>query len=226
MRNMTKRRRYMLSSEKVPRVPEEYQEVAWLRGTGTQYFRLPYSLGFSGEHFYGMIGDIEKLTGTQYSYLRIASENQNPSSIYYYSWGVNAQYNFCEAGLLSGSQSSNNLLRYNESLVYHFEINKNNIKINNSILNNPAYNNTGLGDDIYVGSYVNTSGSRVVSNLDVLIKGIKLTYDDNVYCEFIPCYRKADNKAGLFYWIDYSQGTSGFITNSGSGSDFIIGPDV
>ena len=223
MRNMTKRRRYILASEKVPRVPEEYQEVAWLRGTGTQYFRLPYSLGFSGEHFYGMLGDIEKLTGTGHSYLRIISDTPSTASNYR-SWGVQTEYNYCRAGLLSGTSSS--YLSYNESLIYHFEINKNNIKINNSILNNPAYNNAGLGDELYIGAYINTGGSLVVSNLDVLIKGIKLTYDDNVYCEFIPCYRKADNKAGLFYWIDYSQGTSGFITNSGSGSDFLIGPDV
>lgn len=226
MRNMTKRRRYMLASEKPPRVPEEYQEVAWLRGTGSQYFSLPYSLGFDNGHFYGMIGDIEKLTGTRYSHIHIVSQYLNSSSIHYYSWGAKAEYGYCEAGLLSGIVSNNNLLRYDESLIYHFEINRNSIKINNSILSNPSYENKGLGDGLYIGAYIGTNESLTISNLDVLIKNIKLTYDDNVYLELIPCYRVSDNKAGLFYWIDYAQGTSGFITNSGSGSDFLIGPDV
>lgn len=216
----------MLTSEKVPRVPEEYQEVAWLRGTGSQYFHLPYSLGFDNGHFYGMIGDIEKLTGTRYSYIRIESQNENPSSIYYYAWGANAEYGYCQAGLISGSQANNNYLQYSDSLVYHFEINRNNIKINNSILSNPSYENKGLGNGLYIGAYIATNGNLTISNLDVLIKSIKLTYDDNVYIELIPCYRVSDSKAGMFYWIDHSQGTSGFITNSGSGSDFLVGPNV
>ena len=71
-----------------------------------------------------------------------------------------------------------------------------------------------------------TDESLVIENSNVKIKSIKLTYDDSVMYELIPCYRKTDSQAGLFYWMDYEQGTSGFITKSGSGSDFLVGPDV
>ena len=99
--------------------------------------------------------------------------------------------------------------------------------INNNVLQNPNYpNNSYIQPYIEVGCFTGTGDNRIIENSNVLIKGIKLTIDGAVYAEFIPCYRKDDNKAGLFYWIDYEQGTSGFITNRGTGSDWLIGPDI
>lgn len=211
----------MLASEKVPRVPEDYQEVAWLRGTGSQYLKLPYSIGFQNGHFYGMKGDLQSVDGTRYSEIWIESLYELPTSIYYGYWGARLTYGDLEAGYypdytLKVQDASN--------YDYHFEINRTNVKINNTSENKSFPQN--LGDNITIGAGINTSGSLVVHNSNVMIKSIIITYDDQKLAEFIPCYRKADNKAGLFYWIDYAQGTSGFITNSASGSDFLIGPDV
>ena len=217
----------MLASEKVPRVPEEYQEVAWLRGSGTQWCYLPrgYSIGLdSDNHFHGIKGDIELLTSTQYTKFVIIAESGNPNQIGYTYWRIRVNY-----GTLTelyhpqdGYQQSDISHSASGSLIYHFEINKNSMVINDSILAYP-YIPTGS----YYNDYISIGRmSGTIENNNVLIKGIQLTYDDNVILELIPCYRKSDNKAGLFYWIDYSQGTSGFITNSGSGSDFLIGPDV
>lgn len=202
-------------------MPDEYQEVAWLRGNNTQWCILPYGLGFSDGHFYGIIGDIEALDATRYTSFCLASEVGLASQpTYYKRWGVRDYY-----GTLTAGEVPDATLDYDDSLVWHFEINSDSIIINESVLSNPAYTQY-MGSNIKVGARLATDDSRIIENTNVLIKSLKITYDDNVIAEFIPCYRKSDNKAGLFYWIDYSQGTSGFITNSGSGSDWLIGPDV
>ena len=220
MRNMTKRRRYMLASEKVPRVPEEYQEVAWLRGTGSQWCSIPYRLGFSNGHFYGLKGDITQVSSDTYSKFCISSEVGLASqSLYYRMWGARLN-----SGMNAG-ESPIVFPRYRDPNDYHFEINRNSIVINDYVVNNPNYTQE-LGQTIELGARQATNDSRLIENANVEIKSIIITYDDQKLAEFIPCYRKYDNKAGLFYWIDYSQGTSGFITNSASGSDFLVGPDV
>ena len=96
--------------------------------------------------------------------------------------------------------------------------------INNHSLSDPNFPNDSYINGLTLGARAGTDDSRVIENINVLIKSIKLTYDDAVTYELIPCYRVADNKAGMFYWINYEQGTSGFITSSGG--DFLYGPDV
>ena len=219
MRNMTKRRRYLLSSEKVPRVPEEYQEVAWLRGTGSQWCSLPYRLGFSDGHFYGLKGDITQVSSDTYSQFCVSSEVGIASQAQYRMWGARLY-----AGMNVG-ESPIVFPKYRDPNDYHFEINRNSIVINDSVTNNPNYTQE-LGQTIELGARQNTSGARIIENSNVEIKSIIITYDDQKLAEFIPCYRVSDNKAGFFYWIDYAQGTSGFITNSASGSDFLVGPNV
>ena len=209
----------MLSSEKVPRVPEEYQEVAWLRGTGTQWCSIPYRLGFSDGHFYGLKGDITQVSSDTYSKFCLSSPVGLASQISYRMWGARL-----DAGMNIGEYPIV-FPRYRDPNDYHFEINRNSIVINDYVVNNPEYTQQ-LGQTIELGARLGTDDSRVVENSNVEIKSIIITYDDQKLAEFIPCYRVSDNKAGFFYWIDYAQGTSGFITNSASGSDFLIGPNV
>ena len=84
MRNMTKRRRYMLASEKVPRIPEEYQEVAWLRGSGNQWCYLPQGIGLtSDDHFYGIKGDLELLDATRYCQIALEARSGQASQPQY-----------------------------------------------------------------------------------------------------------------------------------------------
>ena len=227
MRNMTKRRRALMISSDQSRLPEEYQEVEWLQGTGSQYFELfQYGIGLTSDnHFYGIKGDIEELNATRYSYLTINAHIGRPSQIQYSKWEIKGIYGDLNAGYYPYNSSAIALGVDNE-LSYHFEINRNSIVINNSVLNNPQFPLGSYCSNLYIGARLGTDESLVIENSNVKIKSIKLTYDDSVIYELIPCYRKADNKAGLFYWIDYSQGTSGFITNSGSGSDFLVGPDI
>ena len=227
MRNMTKRRRALMISSDQSRLPEEFQEVAWLQGTGSQYFSLNQGgIGLTSDnHFYGIKGDIEELNATRYSLLTINAYSGRPSQAQYKEWNVKGAYGDLEAGYYPYN-STDIKLKVEDELSYHFEINRNSIVINNSVLNNPQFPSGSYCANLYIGARLGSNETLIVENSNVKIKSIKLTYDDNVMYELIPCYRKADSKAGLFYWIDYSQGTSGFITNSGSGSDFLVGPDV
>ena len=221
MRNMTKRRRYLISSEKKSVLPDEYQEVKWLRGTGTQYCILPYGLGYNDGHFYGIKGDIEALDSTRYSEIWITASDGIPSSSYYHRWGIVLQYGDLQVGVYPDFQH----IEY-DALSYHFEMNDNSIvKINESEWDSPTYPQS-YGSQLYLGAGLDTSSNVAIHNNNVLIKSIELTEDNQTIYTLIPCFRKADNKAGLFYWIDYSQGISGFLTNSAGGSDFLIGPDV
>ena len=227
MRNMTKRRRALMISSDQSRLPEEFQEVQWLQGTGSQYFELAqYGIGLTSDnHFYGIKGDIEELNATRYSLLTINAHIGRPSQAQYSYWNIRGIYGDLDAGYYPYI-GSDIVLGVDDELSYHFEINRNSIVINNSVLNNPQFPLGSYCSNLYIGARLGTDESLIIENSNVKIKSIKLTYDDSVIYELIPCYRKADNKAGLFYWIDYSQGTSGFITNSGSGSDFLVGPDV
>ena len=227
MRNMTKRRRALMISSDQSRLPEEFQEVEWLQGTGSQYFSLSqYGIGLTSDnHFYGIKGDIEELNATRYSYLTINAHAGRPSQAQYRQWQIKGISGDLDAGYYPYN-SVEISLGVDDELIYHFEINRNSIVINNSILNNPQFPSDSYCANLYIGARLGQDESRVIENSNVKIKSIKLTYDDSVMYELIPCYRKSDSKAGLFYWIDYSQGTSGFITNSGSGSDFLAGPVV
>ena len=227
MRNMTKRRRALMISSDQSRLPEEFQEVQWLQGTGSQYFELAqYGIGLTSDnHFYGIKGDIEELNATRYSLLTINAHSGRPSQAQYTEWNVKGSYGDLDAGYYPYNASEIKL-RVQDELSYHFEINRNSIIINNSVLNNPQFPSGSYCANLYIGARLGSNETLIVENSNVKIKSIKLTYDDSVIYELIPCYRKADSKAGLFYWIDYSQGSSGFITNSGSGSDFLVGPDA
>lgn len=227
MRNMTKRRRYLISSEKKSVLPDEYQEVEWLRGSGTQYFSLPqYGIGLTSDnHFYGIKGDIEELDASRYAILTINAHTGRPTQAQYKHWDIKANYGDLDTGYYPYTGSSVKF-GVDDELIYHFEINRNSIVINNSVLNNPNFPVGSYCGNLCIGARLGTNETLVVENSNVKIKSIKLTYNDSLMYELIPCYRKADNKAGLFYWIDYSQGTSGFLTNSASGSDFLVGPDV
>lgn len=227
MRNITKRRRALMISSDQSRLPEEFQEVEWLQGTGTQYFSLSqYGIGLTSDnHFYGIKGDIEELNATRYSLLTINTHSGRPSQAQYKEWNVKGIYGDLEAGYYPYN-ATDIKLKVEDELSYHFEINRNSIIINNSVLNNPQFPSGSYCNKLYIGARLGSNETLIVENSNVKIKSIKLTYDDSVMYELIPCYRKADSKAGLFYWIDYSQGTSGFITNSGSGSDFLVGPDA
>lgn len=218
----------MLASEKAPRVPEEYQEVAWLRGSGNQWCYLPQGIGLTSDnHFYGIKGDIELLDGTRYSLLTMQALQGRGSEIQYNSyWNFMAQYGDFNIRYhpAAGRQLPDLVFSADDELSYHFEVNRNSMVINNSIMNNPNYPSPCYISELVLGARESTSDTRIIENSNVLIKSIKLTYDDAVTYELIPCYRVADNKAGLFYWINYEQGTSGFIT--ARGSDFLYGPDV
>ena len=92
MRNMSKRRRALMNSLPKSKLPDDYQEVEWLRGSGSQYLLLPYGLGYNDGHFYGIKGDIEALDSTRYSELWITASDGIPSSAYYHRWGAVLQY--------------------------------------------------------------------------------------------------------------------------------------
>lgn len=52
------------------------------------------------------------------------------------------------------------------------------------------------------------------------LKACKISKGNNIVCDFVPCYRKSDNKAGMYDLVNGE-----FYTNDGTG-EFILGGEV
>lgn len=217
MRNMARRRKMLISaSQGESRLPEEYQEVEWLRGTGTQWCTVPYKLGFNSSHFYGLRGSVELLNDETSTTLRIASNFDYSLATGF--WGVQ---------IINGDlrvNIPNHIYVIYDELIYYFELNSDNVIINNRSWDNLTYSQI-LGNNIIIGGGINYSGTFEVNNNNVLIKSLSITVNDQIIAEVIPCYRKADYKPG-FYVTNVPEGYSNFIVNEADGTDWLIGPNV
>ena len=76
-------------------------------------------------------------------------------------------------------------------------------------------------DNIYIFALNYTSGQTVPRFSEVKMFEYIYYENDIKLQHFIPCYRKSDNKPGMYDLIGRK-----FYTNAGSGDDFILGPDV
>ena len=224
MRNMTKRRRALMNSIKRSVLPDEYQEVEYLKGTGTQYCSIPFNIGVS-DVFHGIKGDVEIVEN--YPQLTIFSENEDQSSIDWRMWGVEITSTRCNVGLVrTGTGSSTKYIYVDLTRNIHFEINSDSVVINNYSQSFSFVNTDYAGQHTMVGRSSSASPPYYrISNQNVRIKKLSFYENDTLVCELIPCYRKSDNKAG-FYLTNPPSGYTNFITNSGTGSDWVTGSPI
>lgn len=232
MRNMTRRRALMIgSSQSESNVPKEYREVKWLRGTGTQYCVTSYApkvmqSDFRNSSIRGSLTVLNRNTaklailaddiygGTVNGHTRLGIKINNQTFSFDYGFQPDSK------------EKSYGLSSYGtENIDLTYELNRVNTNYS-MILNNAtpfvAYGGNMANFEPYlIGAYYSGLEQITVLNQDVLIKKLSIYEGDNLISEFIPCYRKADNKAGF-----YETGTGLFLTNQGSGSDWLIGPNM
>lgn len=206
-------------------LPQDYQLVDWL-GNGNDNNKLPYiktdilpttTLGFE---FECAIPTAAWKESPAYDYLIMGSEvawNENDFAV-----GFNNTYSPFFIGLSihvgSGSPANNATNIQPESDVFgKYKYENGNFYFNNEFIKSGI---ASLSLPIYLFG-VNRNGTALRLQGGIKFKPL-LFFDGNknAIAHFYPCYRKADNVAGMY---DIVNGV--FHTNAGTG-EFIVGPDV
>lgn len=205
----------MIPSSSQGRLPAGFQEVAWLEGNGTQYCITNYCPQYNVNEKTVIKGDVT-VTGQSVPYFSlVASLISGSTNVSYGVTVSNSAFFF-----YNGSSSASNILLGTLPNDFHYELNVSDYILNDTTLNRPATTVNNTTYPFIIGA------RRVGSNITVYNKGVRVKpfsiYNDNqLLTELIPCYRESDNVAGF-----YETGTQSFLTNQGSGADWIIGPVV
>lgn len=202
------------------RLPEAFQEVEFLQSTGTQYIDIGY-----------------KLTNFSKSII-VIKLNDNVSNGSYGMFGARADSdtnNFTER-VFKDTNDLQIILDFNNSSYSQYRLTANNLnnsdlyktivdKNERSIYENNVFlatNNTICSDTFtsLLNAYLFACNGTNWNNAQAKLYSCQI-YDNNVLVrDFVPCYRKADQVAGLY---DLVNGV--FYTNAGTGT-FIVGGNV
>ena len=190
------------------RLPKEYQEVEYIQSSGTQYI----DTGFVSNQDTRLVADFQ-ITATPTSTLGIfgtrktAGSTKGAFAIWNVSKAVRFDYN--ETPTSTGIATAG----------YHVvDINKNiaNIDGTSFTATYASFNST-YPIFLFAVNNGGTADSRMVSASWYSCQ----IYDNGTLVrDFVPCYRKADNVAGLYDLVNDT-----FHTNAGSGT-FDVGDDV
>ena len=232
MKNMTRRRALMISSLKSESIiPKEYREVKWLRGTGTQYCKTSYAPKImQGDYRNSSIrGSLTVLNKSTAKLAILADDIYGGTVNGHTRLGIkinNQTFSFDYGFQPDNKEKNYALSAYSEENIdLSFELNRVNSDYS-MILNENTFSaysggNMANFNQYLIGAYYTGLEQITVLNQDVLIKKLSIYEGDTLISDIIPCYRKADNKAGF-----YETGTGLFLTNQGSGSDWLIGPNI
>ena len=191
---------------------DDYQQVEYLESTGTQYI----DTGF-----------------TQTSLMTIDCDIENTSPSYNYLFG-GSQYDAGRGVNVYNGLYYNNTLEYNYGLnggyiaytaasrVFMTQVLTDNNTKMTATINGESFTcnvGTALASEVRVFAASTTTGyRRIYSGMKLYM--FKIYDAGTIVRDFIPCYRKSDNVAGL-----YDVCTNTFFTNQGTGS-FTCGADL
>lgn len=179
-------------------IPNEYTEVEYIESTGTQYIDTNYT----------------PVQGDDLEFKNVTINNFNGAL---FSAGIES-YQLILLGL--GSVCYYKYFQVGNAVASSFStITNGNIKV----LNGNLYINNVLKAEADYGGAVNTTlnifqRANNTSNLICKIGEIIISNNGIIKRDFIPCYRKSDNVAGLYDLVNNT-----FYTNQGTGN-FIVGP--
>ena len=196
------------------RLPEEYQEVEYLESTGTQYI----DTGVIPDSNTGFYLDFTLLDSVDNNGKRLLGTSYRNNG----DWGgvMISSWNWSAGGQMNYMQRSRS---YNPGLVT-------NTRMQISLINRHYQSSTGTNIEFQTGSLRDIYGSIYLLNVNTdmfnsngssaIIYSAKIYDGNNEIRNYIPCYRKADNKPGLYDLVNGE-----FYTNQGTGT-FSKGNDV
>ena len=191
------------------KLPSEYQRVEYIESTGTQYIdtgikldsnsigEIDFQITESGS--YNIFGS--RSSATENSFQAISSNRDGLLAADFQNYQINR--------LSEAPNFSRNIIKISNKYI---EINDNKQIVQNYTEFETPYN-----------SYIfNVSGNHATGYdlAKMKLYTFKLWKNNNLVRNFIPCYRKSDNKPGL-----YDLANNEFYTNQGTG-EFVVGPDV
>lgn len=215
MNKMMLKKQYMMYAPKKSssRLPSEYQEVEYISNSGTQW--IDTGLILSNYNAFNINMDAKFLSYGK-NYYNTLFGTQNTSDPYLGTYLRYDKYKYIEVDSLSSK------LGYYINTKYNFDYTLTK-SISRLYINNDLYgeDTTKTRDFCSYPLYLmgmNNGGSTHYS--EIALYRCKITLDNVLSRDFIPCYRKSDNEIGLYDLVNNQ-----FYTNDGSGT-FLKGEDV
>lgn len=203
----------MMISKK-SRLPGGYQEVEYIESTGTQYI----DTDFYPNQNTNFDTDINFISANEGTAIPLFACRKSFSEHPYYGVWISASkvpiyiYGGSNDTSSKGIILSNNIrtnIKNNRNKLYFNNIETNSVPLQ---IFQSMYNLFLFG--------LNNNGSHDGRNLRMKMYYFKLYDNDILIRNFIPCYRKSDNKVGM-----YDLAEDKFYTNQGTG-EFLKGADV
>ena len=195
------------------KLPSEYKQVAYLESTGTQYIDtgvyLPYKADFD---IYYKNKKSNTVGNVGFGYY-----NDNGFTFEEQSWNASNAKNILifDTNWSDGYSFPNSFF----NTIRHIELIGNNLYIDEELYS--TYERIGdnvANNSLLLGAF--RENNRIKYNSGIIMGKMKFLYNNEVLFNGIPCYRKSDNKPGLFDLVNNE-----FYTNLGTG-EFEVGPDV
>ena len=185
-------------------LPAEYQEVEYIKSSGTQYINL----GISGSLSIIAYLDMQFTVTASSSKIVIASSTGAGR------WfGMDSSGNY---GAGSGASSNiNGLLR--KEIMVNFTSSDISFTIDGINYSKTTTSSPSTTYTMFAGK---RSGSSMSFYASAKLYKATIQQNSETIMELIPCYRKADDVVGLYNIVNNT-----FLANSGSGV-FVAGPDI
>lgn len=186
----------------VSRLPSAFQEVEYIESTGTQY--IDSALIPSITHSFSIKFSVGYLTNLVLFGSRTSGNYASSLNQVYLNLTSNSELK------LFNIFGTNDLV-LNQSIVANQIYDFNNFQNNDFRLSSPT-------QPYYIFALNNLGNASAIANLKLY--SFKIYESNTLIRNFVPCYRKADNVAGLYDLVNCV-----FYTNAGTGT-FIVGGNV
>lgn len=190
-------------------LPTDYQQVAYLGTTGTQYINTGYKANYNTSvRTKVMFNETSASQGIYCS--RDGSVSSNTYSLFIVNTAFRHDYK---------SSQTTTSLKTSANTDYEISSNKNVLTINNKVYNTATY--TSFSASYNMTLMASTVGGTGLANyLNGRMYYCKIYDNDLLVRDLVPCYRKSDNKPGFYDILN-----NVFYTNAGTG-EFTVGPNV
>lgn len=200
---------YFRDKRLVPLLPDEYQEVEYLESTGTQCIDLDIYPTFDVYDIDMIIQQSNPKTGRAFAFSLLQDYNGT------YIAARNGNWSFATTELHENSLEKSSIsitLDCRALLKATYVINGNSYTYSRTteMPSLGAYKSSLYSYQTYI--YQEFGNFKIYS--------FKMSKAQMRIFNLVPCYRKSDNVSGMYNLINGQ-----FLTNQGTGADFIVGPD-
>lgn len=190
------------------RLPAEYQEVEYLESTGTQYIDTGFVADINSSFKCKAVMRRSDTAGSYVSIFGATTNTKNGYRIMVPKRQVQFQASEnCETGVFLTANSS----------PVDFELSNGRLVLNGTTYTYKSYHSQG---NIPIYLFASCGDNQVNGPWYWRIFDFRINSGTQKILEFVPCYRKSDNKPGMYDLV-----TKQFLVNQGTG-EFIVGPDV